>query len=950
MSTATHHTLVQQASIRLNTAQQKALAVPMHQPVQVLAGAGTGKTTLMAYRTAQALYAAQLQHNASQQPEPRSASQQVLAVTFTVKAAEEMTERVAKVLKIHASANPNDEIWQTLHQDWASRDGMDSSTEDMPWIHNFHGLGQRLLRTHGLALGWSPQFSVIGQTEQRGVWEQLLGDLQQGNVGDLAQALAHSDLAHTDLADGVPSDVLTPQRLGRLPVHPLGHFLDTLPQLIGRLKTAGLTPSAFMASASQDSQAFSDCLANLPQSGLGGQPPEVNTDLCDWWGQHLAPYVTPGWAFSGTADDLECFMEKRLAASPRAKADDTEPYYKQRCDWLNNHIQLALNGENHSPLPRFSRGKLIVGAGSDYLKQVMAHVNQDELAFIPVIAAVYALYQFRLFQRQVCDTDDLILHPVTLLQRFPHIAQQCQQQFMARIVDECQDTNGSQLALIHHLTPPTDSGLMVVGDEKQAIYGFRFALPENIHHMMAPVQEAVATVALTENYRSSTPILAVANGVARLLNPSAQASQLTASGPNAGVTEPVRHLLITPPSLSDSDDGTDGNGQSVTQADILAKETDLIVETITEAIQQGRAPNDIAVLVNSHAKAAELAKELATVGVASQRDKYSVLGEPDIKPWLWLLRWLANPHDDAAIVALLQTKLTDAQLMDLASGRHQLRQKQATPNLNTNQSKRALGFDATLAQLKDSQFLPHWPLPLREACVGLQHSVGMVRQQLRYGDWVAPVNDLATALDLWHTAGQLPEPVEALTQWLLNHQHQRPYRGYTLRQWVNHLLAAAETGEALGGEADDDTGEGVHLLTTHASKGLEFPLVIIAACFKRTRRGTEALVGFEPRFGRHADGPPNKQQRGFGLYLRRHRGFIGKSGLTTLKQQVVNHIWRYPREDAEQQRLFYVAITRAMEGLVIIRGTASPDWTDPNKLVKPSQREMVKIEIVDVTP
>ena len=147
-----------------------------------------------------------------------------------------------------------------------------------------------------------------------------------------------------------------------------------------------------------------------------------------------------------------------------------------------------------------------------------------------VYASAYAEYQRRLTQANALDFDDLLMLTVHLFRAFPAVRESWRRRFRHVLVDEYQDTNHAQYALIHELCAqrleeptqlagPTPGGeevppaeLMVVGDADQSIYAFRGA---NIRNIMDFEQDFVdaRTILLEQNYRSTQTILTAANAV-----------------------------------------------------------------------------------------------------------------------------------------------------------------------------------------------------------------------------------------------------------------------------------------------------------------------------------------------------------------------------------------------------------------------------------------------------
>jgi DNA helicase-2/ATP-dependent DNA helicase PcrA len=129
------------------------------------------------------------------------------------------------------------------------------------------------------------------------------------------------------------------------------------------------------------------------------------------------------------------------------------------------------------------------------------------------VAEVYAEYQLRLGQANAFDFDDLIMRTVELLQRFPDVAEYYRRRFRHVLVDEYQDTNHAQYALVRELVGTEDPAeLCVVGDADQSIYAFRGASIRNIVEFERDYPQAT-TIMLEQNYRSTQTILSAANAV-----------------------------------------------------------------------------------------------------------------------------------------------------------------------------------------------------------------------------------------------------------------------------------------------------------------------------------------------------------------------------------------------------------------------------------------------------
>ena len=127
------------------------------------------------------------------------------------------------------------------------------------------------------------------------------------------------------------------------------------------------------------------------------------------------------------------------------------------------------------------------------------------------IARIYAAYDKRLREANALDFDDIILHPVHLLQRSAEVRDYYQHKFRYVLIDEYQDTNHLQYLLASLLTGEREN-ICVVGDDDQSIYRFRGANIENILTFEDQYRGA-KTIRLEQNYRSTQNILDAANAV-----------------------------------------------------------------------------------------------------------------------------------------------------------------------------------------------------------------------------------------------------------------------------------------------------------------------------------------------------------------------------------------------------------------------------------------------------
>ncbi|GAA1872940.1 DNA helicase PcrA [Paeniglutamicibacter psychrophenolicus] len=252
--------------------------------------------------------------------------------------------------------------------------------------------------------------------------------------------------------------------------------------------------------------------------------------------------------------------------------------------------------------------------------------------FASAVSQVYRGYTERLRAANALDFDDLIAHVVNIFRAFPAVADNYRRRFRHVMVDEYQDTNHAQYALVRELTGPdgpTPGGeLTVVGDSDQSIYAFRGADIRNIVEFAKDYPDAV-TIKLEQNYRSTQTILSAANEVIKR-NPDRPEKRLwTAEGDGEKIIGYVGE--------SESD-----------EARWIAEE--ILRLNDEESIR----PGDVAIFYRTNAQSRSLEEQLIRVDL-----KYKVIGgtrfydRKEVKDALAYLRVLVNPEDDINVRRIL---------------------------------------------------------------------------------------------------------------------------------------------------------------------------------------------------------------------------------------------------------------------------------------------------------
>jgi len=247
--------------------------------------------------------------------------------------------------------------------------------------------------------------------------------------------------------------------------------------------------------------------------------------------------------------------------------------------------------------------------------------------FAEELTQVFRAYVERKQQLSLLDYDDLLLFWHAMMQE-PKFAKHVSQNFDHVLVDEYQDTNRLQAEILLAMRPDGD-GLTVVGDDAQAIYSFRAAAVDNILGFPDKFTPRAEVVTLAQNYRSTQPVLDVANA-------------LMAEAPR----QYRKHLLST---------RGDGPRPKIVAADDLASQAEYICAQVLRKREMNVGLRRQAVLFRSASHSDLLEIELTKRKIPFV--KYGglrFLEAAHVKDLLSVLRWADNPRNDLAAFRVVQ--------------------------------------------------------------------------------------------------------------------------------------------------------------------------------------------------------------------------------------------------------------------------------------------------------
>jgi len=461
-------------------------------------------------------------------------------------------------------------------------------------------------------------------------------------------------------------------------------------------------------------------------------------------------------------------------------------------------------------------------------KQEVRSAAQMEIsdAFAEVCQRVYESYETNMKRCGALDFGDLIYRLVVALEESAGFRAELSRRFAYLMVDEFQDTNHVQLRLLRALCDQHQN-ICVVGDDDQSIYRWRGADRRNILDFRDHFPEA-RIIKLEQNYRSTQRILRVANSVI------------------------TRNRDREPKTLWT--DNEEGNHVVVLRAEDERDEARLVVRSIHDAIADGTNADEIAIFYRIHAQSRVLEEALRASNVS-----YRVLGgtrfydRAEIKDLLGYMRAVHNSDDDISLLRII------------------------------NRPARGIG-KTTIERLMDRA---------AEQGEGVWKAIDGVAEDSRFGSAarkkLAHFQELMSGLHAMRNEGaQLSEIAEAIVErtgyaQVLRDQDnvEADARLMNLQEFlgsVEEFQQDAETPDlasflelvTLQTSADEaEGGPRVSLMTVHAAKGLEFPLVIVTGLEEQMF----PFRGLDP--------------------------------------------WEDPDEMEEERRLAYVAFTRARQRLIL---------------------------------
>ncbi|MDD3014483.1 MAG: ATP-dependent DNA helicase [Candidatus Gastranaerophilales bacterium] len=759
----------------------------------------------------------------------------LLVITFTDKAANEMKGRIFQELK------DND---------------VDCLGQDL-WISTFHSFCSRILRKHSIEANLSPSLKMGEEKQLKDIFDNIIKRIKYGEANTI------ENIDETAALLGLNAELLNIDSVNKLnKINDLDVILDDIFPLIKKIKSLGIDAKEFLDKSTASIKKYSKTIKTIP-FGFGSKETYLEE-----WEKHLKAY----------ADDF-------------CKYEDLDDQGKDK------GVFQAIAGAKLILDKNNARGKnaCLQWSQATGFPENIDKIEEIELHLTKIVALIYAVYQKELEKLDTVDFDDLINKTIQILKQNEIIRLYYQKLFKHLIIDEFQDTNGSQLKLIKLLLDNNNANVTFVGDRKQSIYGFRFAQMENLevlhNHVEKKYAQKYPEIKLITNYRSTPHVL---NAVNHVTEESLALDEILNPNPYKTFDTENKHVKVT--TLK----GFSGSyNHKISEAKYIASE---IIRLINE---ENAKYKEFAVLVKSHSQAELIEKQLTQARIPSiKKVNIGFFINPVIRNAVSLLRLAKNIRDEIALARILKIKLSDQEL-------YRLKIEANKEILKTKEFKelKKLNLSEKLTFIRENNLVNNLDIPenVRDYTNLVFETIYSISQQKNTLSllqiYYKLINEIKPYFELSGIEQYGAElDLRIFEKIIADFMQSENY--VSISNFLDYIDRIKDNRSfELPTLAVKDV-DAVQLLTVHASKGLEFPYTFIASIKNKKGGGTDSTnMSFDLQYG---DKP------GFGIIV---HNFKGKD---TPKAFLYKEIWKKPREKNEALRLFYVAVSRAEKYLNVL--------------------------------
>ena len=529
------------------------------------------------------------------------------------------------------------------------------------------------------------------------------------------------------------------------------------------------------------------------------------------------------------------------------------------------------------------------------LKKDKIEEEKEKMERLRAAVGEFSRFQDLMRRRNRYDFDDMINWVIKAFEENKNLLASYQERYLYTLVDEYQDTSGTQNRIVELLINYWDTpNVFVVGDDDQSIYRFQGANVENMLTFANSYKKDLFTVVLTSNYRSIQSILDISK---TLINRNEERLVKQIDGLSkelVAANKKINHLLHAP---------------VITEYESQQQEMIGITLQVQKLLEEGTAPGRIGIIYRENKYGEELTRyfKLRNIPVYSKRN-LNILEQPLAQKLTLFLRYLAAEYDipyggDEMLFEILHFDWFGIPAIEIAKLSIEVNERRFN---DSKTSIRQLMVDKANMPARDL-FTPGFPEKLKKASAVIEKIIAEVPNvtlQVLFENIIRETGALNRVMQSTEKIWEM-QVLTGLFDFIKEETHRRPLM--SLKDLVSVIDLMETEDIALPLIQTSGSDKGVNLLTVHGSKGLEFEHVFFAGC--------------------NASAWEKKRKPGGGYSLP-----------DTMFTSQGKHT-----DDEELRRLFYVALTRAEQYLTVSYSKFKTD----GKELEPS---MFIAEIIDRHP
>ncbi len=834
-------------------------AIQAEGSVIVSAAAGSGKTAVLTERIARLIAEG-------------TDIDRFLVVTFTRAAAAEMKKRIGDKLREMAEAEGDNPRLMAAAADIGRAD-----------ISTIDGFCTRVLRRHFQGVGLDPAFAAASEPESQALMAEAMEELIEESLGDedfdrLMNAF-DGERGFTDAAYRLYTFLVAqPDPLNWLKQAAEMSFadedLDGTPMMEEYLFKAKADVRRYAEELKIWRNRLEEFYSENPQIDIKKRKTHILDAELMGAEEALRQTAYTGYAMSLNAIEFATLTIKDVDEDLKGRVKDAR-------DALKKTIKNQRENDFVKPL-------------SEHAERLKALRPLTRALFV-FMEKYFALYADKKRAEGLIDYGDMEHMALTLL-RDPAIAREYRNRFDYVFVDEYQDCNPVQNEIFAAVS--RENNQFYVGDVKQSIYRFRMAEPALFTDKYDQFTEKGGAMQLSRNFRSATAVIDYVNSLfGRIMTRETGgvdydgAARLAAGREEKGGAE--LHILpraLVPEYLEDeAEDELAALAAEEAEALFAAGRIRELVNTPftdRDGTRRNYRYSDIVILHSAPAKIAEVwVRTLSREGVPAYAEMSGGYFEAiEVQVFLNLLRIIDNPLQDIPLISVLRSPIAGFDTEEL---------------IMLRSDNPAESFYGSLSAAAKADTL-------------LGAKAGMFLQRLNKWRADAPLYDLADFMAELMDSSGFEDYVSALPggpsrranlEALLENAAAYSRRGQGIGGFLRFMDRAKSSGKM--GAARIASANVVRILSIHKSKGLEFPVVLLAGLSKWFNN-SDKIANFA-------------MDRDIGLGFRPIKGNLRTANL--MHSAVTARLWRH--QVAEQMRVLYVALTRASDRLIMIASLKS---------------------------